>query len=186
MFSHDTDKDYEEVSYKGKSNYVYGRVSLERITRLPKDFSLLTTITGQASDANLLASEQLSAGGYATVRGYHERVANAEEGIITTVELRTPSFAVLSSDYVRVAGERVPSDQLQFLTFWDYANLERHDADDTSPAPKSYSLSSTGVGLRYTLSEYMSVRFDYGWQIKDSAVGKRWDSRGHVGVVLSY
>ncbi len=186
MFSHNDDEDFEAVSFEGQSDYVYGRLTLERITRLPHDFTLLTSVTGQLSSENLLSSEQLGAGGYATVRGYNERVANAEEGVITSLELRSPSFSIHSNQQVRVAGHPLPDDQVQLLAFWDYAQLERHSADESSPAPKSYSLSAAGIGLRYSMSQHLSVRFDYGWQIKDSAVGKSGDSRGHIGVVLSY
>ena len=52
--------------------------------------------------------------------------------------------------------------------------------------PDSYSLSSAGVGLRYSFATYLSLRADYGWQLKDSPVGSQGDSRGHVGVVVSY
>jgi hemolysin activation/secretion protein len=183
MFSYNDDEDFSNVSYEGESDYMYGRVTFERITRLPEDFTLLASVTGQLSDENLLVSEQLGAGGYATVRGYQERIANAEEGVITTLELRTPTFTITGNE---LFGAKLPGDQLQLLTFWDYANLERNNPDETSPSPESYSLSSAGVGLRYSMTEHFSLRFDYGWQVKDSAVGERGDSRGHVGLVLSY
>jgi hemolysin activation/secretion protein len=72
------------------------------------------------------------------------------------------------------------------LTFWDYASLDRHSVDPVTGMPDSDSLSSAGVGLRYTMSEHFSLRFDYGWQLKDSNVGESGDSRGHIGIVLSY
>jgi hemolysin activation/secretion protein len=183
MFSYNDDKDFENVSFEGETNYGYGRLAFERITRLPEDFTLLVSVTGQLSSENLLVSEQLGAGGYSTVRGYQERVANAEEGIVTTLELRTPSFSITRHE---LFGAKLPGDQLQLLTFWDYANLERHNSDGTTSMPESYSLSSAGVGLRYSMSEHFSLRFDYGWQLKDSAVGESRDSRGHIGLVLSY
>jgi hemolysin activation/secretion protein len=137
-------------------------------------------VTGQVSSSNLLVSEQLGAGGYATVRGYDERVANAEQGLMSRVELRTPALSL--REMFNIA---MPSDQLQFLGFWDYASLYRHDTPAGLPA--SYTLSSAGVGLRYSIATNLSVRFDYGWQLQDDAsVGGEGDSRGHVGVVLSY
>jgi hemolysin activation/secretion protein len=183
LFSHNDDEDFSAVLFDGQAEYTYGRIVLERTTRLPHDFSLLTSITGQLSGENLLVSEQLGAGGYATVRGYDERVANAEEGFITTVELRTPTLTVTGQE---IFGAKLPGDQLQLLAFWDYANLDRKNPDPASPAPEDFSLSAGGVGLRYSLTEHFSLRFDYGWQLEDSEVGEKGDSRGHVGVVFSY
>lgn len=179
--SYDSDADYDQASAGSSADYYYGRVTLERITRLPADFSLLTSITGQLASDNLLVSEQLGAGGYATVRGYDERVANAENGIIGRVELRSFPISVRETFNLQM-----PSDQLQFLGFWDAAMLYRYDR----PAPglaDSYNLGSAGIGFRYSIAQYLSVRFDYGWQLRDDAnVGGQGNSRGHVGVILSY
>ncbi len=184
LFSHDGDQDYEAAGvYQADSEYTYGRLTIERLTRLPQDFSLLASITGQVSNSNLLVSEQLGAGGYATVRGYDERAANGEEGIMTSLELRSPSWSVTGHDFF---GFNLPADEFQLLTFWDYAHLERHDVDETASLPGDYSLSSAGVGVRYSMTEHFSLRFDYGWQLKDSEVGDRGDSRGHIGLVFSY
>jgi hemolysin activation/secretion protein len=180
MTSYNRDEDFELTSARSSADYTYGRATLERLTRMPGDFSLVASVTGQVSDANLLVSEQLGAGGYATVRGYDERVANAEQGVMSRVELRTPAFSLRELFNVPM-----PADQLQFLGFWDYAALRRHD--QVVGLPDSYSLSSIGVGLRYSIATNLSLRFDYGWQmINDSDVVGEGSSRGHVGVVLSY
>lgn len=170
---HNNDNDFSTVSPGSASDYTYGRLTVERVTKLPLDFSLVASITGQLSTGNLLVSEQLGAGGYASLRGYDEREANAEEGFVSKVEIRTPSFAVGSAN-----------SQLQLLAFWDHAELRRYDAVPLSP--DGYSLGSAGVGLRYNFSTYISLRADYGWQIKDSSLGDTGDSRGHVGVIVSY
>lgn len=180
MTPHNTDSEFNSVSGGSSADYYYGRATLERLTRMPADFSLVTSVTGQISSSNLLVSEQLGAGGYATVRGYDERVANAEQGVMSRVELRTPALSL--REMFNIA---MPSDQLQFLGFWDYASLYRHDTPTGLPA--SYTLSSVGVGLRYSIATNLSLRFDYGWQLQeDAAVAGESSSRGHVGVVLSY
>lgn len=177
------DAEFIAVSPGSSADYYYGRATLERLTRLPADFSLIASVTGQVSSDNLLVSEQLGAGGYATVRGYDERVANAEQGVMSRVELRTPALSLREMFNISM-----PSDQLQVLAFWDYAALYRRDTAALDPLmPGSYSLSSVGVGLRYSIATNLSLRFDYGWQLlDDSDVGGEGNSRGHVGVVLSY
>lgn len=180
MTPRNTDSDFNSVSADSSADYYYGRATLERLTRMPADFSLVASVTGQVSSSNLLVSEQLGAGGYATVRGYDERVANAEQGLLSRVELRTPALSLREMFNITI-----PSDQLQFLGFWDYASLYRQDTPTGLPA--SYTLSSVGVGVRYSIATNLSVRFDYGWQLKDDAnVAGEGNSRGHVGVVLSY
>lgn len=180
MTSYNTDTKFAKVSPGSSADYYYGRATLERLTRLPAEFSLVGRVTGQVSSTNLLVSEQLGAGGYATVRGYDERVANAEQGFISSVELRSPALSLRE-----IFNISIPSDQLQLLAFWDYASLYRHDRPANLAG--SYSLSSAGIGLRYSVATNLSVRFDYGWQLKDDdSVGGEGNSRGHVGVVLSY
>lgn len=173
MTPHNENSDFNAVSSQSAADYAYGRLTLERVTRLPLDFSLVANITGQLSTGNLLVSEQLGAGGYSSLRGYDEREANAEEGFISSVEIRTPSFSVGSA-----------ASQLQLLAFWDHAELYRHDS--TGVGPDDYSLNSAGVGLRYSFSTNLSLRADYGWQLKKTTLGDYGDNRGHVGVVVSY
>lgn len=178
MTPHNEDGDFAAASSDNSADadYVYGRLTLERVTRLPLDFSLVANITGQLSSGNLLVSEQLGAGGYATLRGYDEREANGEEGFVSTVEVRTPAIPIFSAD-----------SQLQLLAFWDHAELYRHDyLSATGSPPNDYSLNSAGVGLRYSFSTYLSLRADYGWQLKKTSLGDYGDSRGHVGVIVSY
>lgn len=45
---------------------------------------------------------------------------------------------------------------------------------------------STGVGLRYAIAPYLTLRADYGWQLKGLTATDDLDSRLHVGFVLAY
>lgn len=158
--------------------YVYGIVDFDRVTRLPWDFTLNTRFKYQFSNANLLGSEQFGLGGYQTVRGYDEREANGAEGYNTSVELRTPTLSL--GDLVGINGAK---DQLQFLFFWDYGvtgNRTLLPGEDPNMV-----LSGVGPGVRYAINPYLSFRFDYGFQLVQ-AVATRHNSRGHIGVVLSY
>ena len=48
---------------------------------LPEGFSLRLKGAVQGSDSNLLASEQMGAGGYDSIRGYDQRVARGDQGL---------------------------------------------------------------------------------------------------------
>lgn len=181
-----------------KSSYIYGRIGLERVTRLPFNFSLATKALWQWSNGNLLGSEQLGVGGYSSVRGYEEYEARGDSGWLFSVEVRTPPvslFALLHHPKPVNAdpkdGPATPdhswatvNDQLQLLAFSDYGIARLHT---TLPAERrEVDLASIGLGLRYNISPWLSLRFDYGWQLTDSGLNDRFNSRGHVGVTVSY
>jgi hemolysin activation/secretion protein len=166
-----------------------------RETRLPDNWSWALRATGQLTADRLVATEQLSAGGYATVRGYDERVANGDVGIIVNNEIYAPpiSFGLGRhmgySEKAGVSYDGTGSDQLQFLGFIDYGYISSVD-HIKSYDPSDLSLSSVGVGMRFKFRTNLSLRVDYGFQIGDDvkalnhAVSDR--SRVHIGVVASF
>jgi hemolysin activation/secretion protein len=186
------------AAYRGaKAQYAYGRFSMERATKLPfasdwqsrpiqELFSWQVRALVQVTDGNLLPSEQLGLGGYATVRGYEEREANQDMGWLLSNELRTPALHP-----VRWVGKSTWQDGLQFLTFWDYGVGEpKHRNLNEDP---HVVFSSVGLGLRYNLRDNLLLRFDYGWQLTASGQDNdpvtqkpKQHSRGHVGVTLTY
>lgn len=177
---YNNDEDFQTIRALAEAEYFYTRFTMERIMNLPQNFSLLGRVTGQLSSGNLLSSEQLGVGGYATVRGYEEREVNGDEGFFTNLELRTPPISLAS---IFKWGD-MPQDQLQALIFWDYAAVSLSDALPGQD-PNMY-LSSFGPGLRYSVNPYLSFRFDYGFQLMESGAPSRTSSRAHLGMVLSY
>jgi hemolysin activation/secretion protein len=161
------------------SDYVYNTLVLERLTRLPEDWSLLLRGTLQTSNANLAPSEQLGFGGYDTVRGYDEREVNTDDGFIFTTEVRSPSVSIGDTFHIPHV-----KDQLQFIAFWDYGAGGNH-----APLPgesNEIPLSSLGVGLRYTINTYLSLRYDYAFQLLRTGFDNDQGSRSDIGIVLSY
>ncbi len=77
----------------------------------------------------------------------------------------------------------------------DYGEVSQYRPDDASLAGTASTnpnieMWGTGVGFRYTISPFVSIRFDYGWQLLDSGVNLLFRSgnasRGHLGVTVSY
>ncbi len=161
------------------STYVYTRAGLERTDNLPNQFTLLTRLEGQLSSANLLASETLGAGGYDTVRGYEQRLVRGDNGILGSIEVRTPSISLTNA-----AGFRNIRDGLQALTFYDYGYLQNTDRLEGEPG--HLSLGSVGVGLRYQLDNNLSIRLDYGYQVNESGFDDGEDGRVHVGARATF
>ena len=181
--------DFELVRGGADANYLYFRLLAERATKLPLGdgwrqkrvdelFAWHIAGTYQWADSRLLPSEQLGLGGYATVRGYDERVVNGDDGWIINNELRTPAFRIGN-----LLGKAGSYDTLQFLLFSDYGAARSPEAD--------FDLVSVGGGVRYNVNTHFQFRFDYGWQLTDKglssvASGKDKDSRAHLAALLSF
>lgn len=172
--------DFQTQRTGAQANYVYGQLALNRVTRLPMDFTWTVRGLLQGSDANLLPSEQIGLGGYDTVRGYQMREVNGDNGFLVSTEVATPAVSL-----TQFLGIDKISDQLQFIAFVDYGGTTLHDVTVNDPNPSS-NLLSVGPGLRYVVSPYISVRFDYGFQLINSGLGNGEHSRADFGVLVSY
>ena len=161
------------------SGYVYDTLTLERLTRLPDDWTMVLRGTLQFSNANLAPSEQLGYGGSDTIRGYNEREVNADEGYIFTTEVRTPPVSI-----AQIFGLSKVHDQLQFIGFWDYGAGNNHTV---LPGERyETTLSAVGAGVRYNVNTYLSVRFDYGFRLLSTGYDNNHGSRSDLGIILSY
>jgi hemolysin activation/secretion protein len=169
---------YAGLRNNSTADYLYSRFSLQRETQLPGGFSWLVRGAAQAASGNLQSSEQFGLGGYSTVRGYREREANGDHGIYLSNEFATPQWPLLSG---LGAGFR---DRVQLLSFFDYG---RTYIDTPLPGEaQNVTLMSAGAGLRYAVRHNLSVRFDWGWQLKASGDPGGRNDQGHIAVVLSY
>ncbi len=178
--AYDDGTDYQQQRLDASSSYIYGQLTLDRVTRLPEDFTWHVHGLLQESNANLLPSEQLGLGGYATVPGYEEREVNGDNGFLIGSEILTPPVGL-----GQLMGWKSFNDQLQFLGFIDYGGTSLHTVTDADTNPNTNVLG-VGPGLRYVINPYLSLRFDYGFQLLTTGFGTGEHSRGHVGLVISY
>jgi len=182
---YDDDTDYMGTRGGARTNYAYGQFTLNRVTRLPLDFTWTVRGEVQESDANLLPSEQLGLGGYATVRGYDERVVNGDNGFLLSTEVAAPPVSI-----AQIFDIQKIKDQLQFLGFVDYGGTSLHQVTPADVNPNN-NLLGVGPGVRYIINPYISIRFDYGFQLIDTGIAdtgfeSRHHSRAHLGVLVSY
>jgi hemolysin activation/secretion protein len=176
------------------ADYVYDHVAITRVTGLPLDsdwakklgwFGGVTSITklvGQVSTGNLISSEQLGAGGAASVRGYDERDANGSEGVLFSQEFRTPAFS-LAKQFLNTNSPW--NDQTQLGVFYDFGMVS--DNDRVPGTPRSTELSSVGMGFHLIAGPDQNVRIDldYGFQMH-KLPGARDDSQyGHIAVTFA-
>jgi hemolysin activation/secretion protein len=185
LSNNDDNADYMATRADATANYAYAQFTLNRVTRLPYDFSWTVRGEVQQADANLLPSEQLGMGGYDTVRGYDEREANGDNGFLISTEVATPPVSLF-----QLFGNQTVKDQLQFLGFVDYGGTSLHQVTPADINPNS-DLLGVGPGLRYVINPYVSIRFDYGFQLTDTdyvdtGFESYHHSRAHLGVLVSY
>jgi len=183
MTDNNTNRAFAATRSRANSEYVYGQANLNRVTKLPWNFSWVVKGAYQDASGNLLGSEQFGLGGDGTVRGYQEREANGDQGWLASTEIRLPPFS-LSQFFAPQFGTNIANDQLQFLVFTDYGwtrNIDLLPGED----PNIY-LWSVGAGFRYTLSKYVTAKLDYGWQLTDTGLRDPEASRGELAVTISY
>lgn len=183
MTDHNDTSSFQVARANAHSDYAYGQIGITRVTRLPEDFSWIVRGLYQVSSTNLLGSEQFGLGGADTVRGYLEREANGDTGWLVSTEIHTPAISI-GDLLVSSPGKNIAKDRLEFLGFVDYGwvrnnNLLVGEAHNTF-------LLSVGPGVRYSLSQYISFKLDYGFQLTDPGLGDPCASRGEISMTMGY
>ena len=161
-----------------KANYVYDNLQVTRVTYLPWQLSSVIRLDAQVAGSELLPSEQLGAGGTGSVRGYDPRSANGSQGLLASLELRSPSYSPLMA-----LGAGV-EDSGQLLAFFDSGFVSY--LHDQTNLPRHATLESVGFGVRYGIGRYLDVSFDYGWQLKAAPGNAHTGNLANVSVTLAY
>lgn len=163
------------------ADYTYGVATLERDQKLAQGWTAYGRIQGQASNANLLASETLGAGGYDSVRGWEQRIVRGDSGVVASAELRTPIFYPST-----FAGFANVEDGAYGLVFYDYGSLSASDPQPGDPNDTDKELGSVGLGFRYQRDAWFSLRVDYGFQVTEEGFDDGNQGRWHVGATATF
>ena len=100
--------------------------------------------SGQIADGPLVSSEQFSAGGLTSVRGYLQSEAVGDEGLSGALEFQSPSLA---SKFGRLV------DDMRFYAFADGGAV--WSLDPLAEQTHFFPLASAGIGLRIALLKYI-------------------------------
>lgn len=156
------------------TSYFTFHPSIERQQVLWGQWSLIGKLDGQAASGPLLNSEEYSAGGADTVRGYTESERLADNGVRGSLELRTPQLFVHHWAHV---------ERSYALLFAEGAHLR---VIEPLPEQESkYTLASAGVGLRFKRSR-MSINLDGARILKDGSTTFAGRYRGLFQVTYAY
>lgn len=158
--------DYKRYRATGGFAYLHGGVNY--LYNLPRGAQLYTSVEGQIANEPLISNEQIAAGGAGSVRGYLQSEAIGDNGLLSSIELRSPNFA-------RITGGL--AEELRAIAFVDASRVWIIDAlpDQAS----SYGLISAGAGLRLKLFGHVSGDVDFAFPLKSNGVTQVGDTRVH-------
>ncbi len=187
MSSRNNNANFNQVRPFATADYFYTRGYAERRRYLASNLELMSRVTGQLGEGNLLPTEQLGVGGYNSVRGYDINSAIGDSGMFTTLELRTrPMQPGVGCRYGMQDCFGMLQDQLSTHVFYDFGVAYKHTA--LPQEARRANLHGVGTGFRYSLQRRLTLRMDYGWALTAvNAPGQPRQPRHrvHIGTVLS-
>lgn len=131
--------------------------------------SLNVRLGWQLASQPLVSGEQFALGGAETVRGYLESEANGDQGLLGSVEWRSPNLAGGKDSLWR---------ELSLLAFVDVAR-----AYTLWPLPEQAArtpLLGSGLGLRLQAGAKLRAELDLGWPQKPTRQSPKTEPRLHV------
>jgi hemolysin activation/secretion protein len=173
--SDQTNSDYESIRPGAKNHWIYANTQITYEYKFSNELLLHLRGIGQISSQNLLPSEQLPLGGYNSVRGYDERQESKDSGALARVEIRSPLWPFFSKN---------KNNRFQLLAFLDYGWGTNHTPYPGEP--KSDWMLGIGPGFRYTLTPYLTARFDWGFKLHNRPFYTGGRSQGHFSVIGSF
>lgn len=162
---------FENKRFKAQADYFYLRGDMDRTQNFTNGMSLFARLGGQFASQPLISSEEYSAGGADTVRGYLESEALGDSAAQSTLELRSRSYAAKFSPRIQ---------DLHFLAFAEGARLW---VKDTLPGQAArYNLASTGFGLRLNAWKALNVALDIAVPLRDGPYTRHSDWRTQMSI----
>jgi hemolysin activation/secretion protein len=162
---------FQNKRANAEQNFVHLNLDVNLTHQLLYGFEGAIRVSGQAADGPLVSSEQFSAGGLTSVRGYLQSEAIGDQGLSGSVELRAPSLARFLGPYV---------EELRFYGFVDGAALQV-----LSPLPDQtdfFDLYSVGVGMRFQILKHLSGEADVAVPLTSAVVTHADTPRATISV----
>jgi hemolysin activation/secretion protein len=149
-------EEFDRKRFGGDPNFIYWKLSLQRDTQLPADFTLVNKVRLQHTASPLVSNEQISIGGDASVRGYFESQNLGDRGVIGNIEVYTPKL---------FATNKTLSD------FKLYSFLEAAAVEVMQPLKdqnRNFTLASAGLGLELGVWSDLKTELNVGYPLRDA------------------
>lgn len=154
---------------------------VRRDWRLPKDFMIVQHFWGQAADSRLPSVGQFYLGGNRSIRGYRESEWSGDAGIGISMEAYSPALRLPKAKNAQEADDR-PRFSARLLGFWDWGQVYNRKPLEVGER-ESLTMSGAGAGIRLSYGQWVDVRVDYGWRLRDTG-DPRDDVRGRLHAVV--
>ncbi len=169
------DRDFDNKRYRANPSFALIKGDISHTQSMFGDWQLALRGAFQAASGPLVSNEQFSAGGATSIRGYLAAERTGDDGLLASLEWRTPSVA-------RWLGPRV--NEWRFYTFVEYAAMRLQD-----PLPEQesrFSLASVGIGTRLQMLDWLTAGLDWGYPLKDGATTTKHDPRVNFNLRASF
>jgi hemolysin activation/secretion protein len=157
---------FDNSRFGAGGSFIYFRSDLSHTHDLPAGLQIFGKIQGQIADQPLLSSEQFSAGGLETVRGYLEGEVPGDNAFCSSLEFRSPSV-------ISWLGQK--TGEWRFYVFGDTGWVTTNN-----PLPEQasrFSLESLGVGSRIQVLDHFSGSIDAADPLTSQSTTKAHDIR---------
>ncbi len=166
---------FEEQRAFAKGNFIRLNFDGDYTQDFKHDITAAVRFNGQYTDSPLVPTEQFNVGGNTTVRGYFQGEALGDEGMVGSIELRSPSVAKYFGRHV---------DEWRFFGFIDggYAHIRKALPDQE----KDFGLMSLGFGTRIKAFKYLDGDVSLAFPMRDSTNTKSGDKKITFGVKAEF
>ncbi len=158
-----------------KGNFVHLNFDFDYTQDFKRDITSAIRLSAQYSDSPLIPTEQFNVGGNTTVRGYFQGEALGDDGLVGSIELRSPSIAKYFGKHV---------DEWRFFSFIDggYTHIRK-----VLPGQEAnFGLMSLGFGTRIKAFKYLDGDVSLAFPMKDSTNTKSGDKKITFGVKAEF
>src|SRR5262249_52485763 len=91
---------FHNKRFAAQGNFVHANLDFTDLRELYADIWLASRVNAQIADSPLVSSEQFSLGGLTSLRGYLQSEALGDDGIVGSIELRSPSLVPLIDSFI--------------------------------------------------------------------------------------
>ncbi|HTJ94973.1 MAG TPA: ShlB/FhaC/HecB family hemolysin secretion/activation protein [Pararobbsia sp.] len=157
---------FDNKRFNATADFVIAKFNASYLHLFDKDYQLSARANAQLANEPVVSSEEFAAGGINTVRGYLEAEETGDNGVIGSIEFRTPSIAKYVNSNL---------DEWRFHAFVDGGHLWL-----LSPLPEqisSFNMLSLGIGSTMQLFKYASADLEMAFPLKAGISTRAYNPR---------
>ena len=175
--------EFDARRFDASPSFTHFNADVSHTQELPEGFQLWGKLQGQVADGPLVSSEQFSAGGLDTVRGYLESEVLGDNGVAGSLEFRSPNLGSMIQHEIKdETGQGTP----RFTTFnewriFGFADAGHVEIQRALPEQQDkFDLWSYGVGSRFKVFNNINGILAYSVPMTNQAFTRAGSPRVNV------